>query len=237
MQIGCILFNYLVYNEIYDLEFKKMAIIKNGILGGFTGKVGTVVGITRGDKHHMRSLPNRRKKYTSNELVNQAKFKMVQDHLDPVKELIRAGFKKYYTESGGYRAALAYTRKVALVSDDAGFYIDPALFKISGGELAGAIDPRVTLVSGNQLHFSWDASGTDQDDRADQMMVLAYDIEKAQAITRIFDGAYRRDGEFILAVPDQFKGSDVDVYIGFLAADRSMQSDSQYLGRMEIPEG
>ena len=64
-----------------------MASFNNGILGGFSGKVGTVVGIIQGNKYHMRSLPRRRKKYTPGELLNQAQFKLVQDRLQPVKEL------------------------------------------------------------------------------------------------------------------------------------------------------
>src|SRR5687768_5460587 len=109
-----------------------MASFNNGILGGFRGKVGTVVGIRQGDSYHMRSLPRRRKKYTEGELINQAQFALVQDHLQPDKEFVKAGFKDYYTKTGGYRAAFAYTRKTAVATDDAGSYIDPAVFKISG---------------------------------------------------------------------------------------------------------
>ena len=211
-----------------------MATFNNGILGGFSGKVGTVVGVMQGDKYHMRSLPRKRTKYTAGELTNQAQFKMVQDHLQPIKELIKAGYKNYYTKTGGYRAAFAYTRKMAVVTDDAGSYIDPALFKISGGELAGAVDATVALESGNVLSFNWNISGVTQFDGSDQMMVLVYDAANFTAVTRIFDGAFRNAGEMSLELPDTFQGVEVDIYIGFIAADRSAQSDSQYLRRMLI---
>lgn len=211
-----------------------MATFNNGILGAFSGKVGTVVGVIQGDQYHMRSLPRRRKKYTPGELLNQAQFKMVQDHLQPIKELIKAGYKHYYTKGGGYRAAFAYTRKMAVVTDDAGSYIDPALFKISGGELEGAVDPTVSLESGNLLSFNWDVSGVTQTDGADQMMVLVYDAANFRAVTKVFDGAFRNAGEMSLEIPAEFNGMEADVYIGFIAADRSGQSDSQYLGRVLI---
>lgn len=211
-----------------------MATFNNGILGAFSGKVGTVVGVIQGDQYHMRSLPRRRKKYTAGELLNQAQFKMVQDHLQPIKELIKAGYKNYYTKRGGYRAAFAYTRKMAVVTDDAGSYIDPALFKISGGELAGAVDPTVSLENGNLLSFNWDISGVTQTAGADQMMVLVYDAANFRAVTRVFDGAFRHAGEMSLEIPTDFNGMEADVYIGFIAADRSAQSDSQYLGRVQI---
>ena len=211
-----------------------MATFNNGILGGFSGKVGTVVGIMQGDQYHMRSLPRRRKKYTAGELLNQAQFKMVQDHLQPIKELIKVGYKNYYTKSGGYRAAFAYTRKMAVMSDDAGSYIDPALFRISGGDLPGAVDPTVTLENGNVLSFNWDVSEVTQFDGSDQMMLLVYDTANLKAVIRIFDGAFRNAGELNIELPSTFQGAEVDIYIGFIAADRSGQSDSQYLGRVRI---
>jgi len=212
-----------------------MAVNNEGILGGFSGRVGTVVGFERNGKYYMRSRPVRKAKYTEKELLNQAKFKLVQDHLEPLKDLLREGFRNYYTQTGGYRAALAYTRKEALVSDDAGFYIDPALFKISGGTLEGAIHPTVSLTAENFLRFNWESSG-DEGSAQDQMMVLIYDTARFNAITRIFDGAFRHAGELQIALPASMNGRAVDVYIGFLAADRSRQSDSQYLGRVEVGE-
>ena len=211
-----------------------MASFSNGILGGFRGKVGTVVGIIQGDSYHMRSLPRRKKKYTERELVNQAQFALVQDHLQPVKELVKAGFKDYYTKTGGYRAAFAYTRKMAVATDDAGSHIDPAVFKISGGELVKAINPTVSLEDGNVLSFNWDISDVTQFDGSDQMIVLVYDAANRKAVTRIFDGAFRNAGEPSIQLPSTFQGAEVDIYIGFIAADRSAQSDSQYLGRLAV---
>jgi hypothetical protein len=212
-----------------------MATINKGILGGFSGKIGPVVGFLQGDKFHMRSLPRRRKKYTKNELDNQAKFKRVQQHLEPIKELIKVGFKDYYTKSGGYRAAFAYTRKMAMVEDDAGFYIDPGLFKISGGDLEGAINPVVSIQNFELLSFSWNISAVRESNGSDQVIVLVYDTANSRVLTRIFDGGFRNTGELHIPIPKAFKGTEVDVYIGFIAADRSAQSDSQYLGRLTIP--
>ena len=54
-----------------------MAIITGGILGGFSGKIGTVVGVSNGDTFYMRSRVRRRKTKSQVELNNQAKFKAV----------------------------------------------------------------------------------------------------------------------------------------------------------------
>lgn len=55
-----------------------MARITNGVLGGFSGKVGPVVGYTLYGVDRMRSLPERTAPPTENELKNRSRFKLVQ---------------------------------------------------------------------------------------------------------------------------------------------------------------
>lgn len=213
-----------------------MATIEEGILGGFSGKIGTVVGFHRYGKHFMRSRPNRKKKFTGNELANQGKFKLVQEYLAPISDLVKVGFKDYFTPTGGYRGALSYTLKMAVVSDDAGVYVDPALFKISGGDLPPAADALVSLENGDKLNFSWNTSIPQGAKPSDQMILLVYDPVKGKAITKIFDGTFRIAGTYSLTLPEIFRGREVDVHMGFIGADRMSQSISQYLGKIGIPQ-
>lgn len=85
----------------------------------------------------MRSVPRKRKKPGAKKLMNRAKFKLVLDHLEPIKDLVKAGFKDHYTKSGGYRAAFSYNRKHAIAGDETGFHLAPELFRFSGGDLPG----------------------------------------------------------------------------------------------------
>lgn len=209
-----------------------MGKIKDGILGAFSGKVGTVVGVQSSRGNYMRSLPRKRTVFTEKELLNQAKFKLIQDYLKPVQELLTVGYKGYFTKTGGYRAAIAYTRKHALVADDAGFYIDPALFRISGGDLEQALNPIVNYTEQRVLQFSWDA--TQNIGLTDQLLALVYDPVTREGISVVYDGALRKSENFSLQLPLDFTKREVDVYIGFMAADRSRQSDSQYLGRVKL---
>lgn len=213
-----------------------MARIKNGILGGFSGKVGTVVGYMLGEECHMRSLPVRLAKYTANELINMEKFKLVQECLHPLKDFLKVGFKNYGTKTGGYRSAVSYTRKVALVADDAGFYIDPALLKVSGGDLPQAVNPTAILEEPLKIKFNWDTADILYPYASDQAMLLVYDMKKNEAFAQVFGGVFRIAGTQTIEIPVTFKGKEVDVYIGFLAADRLSQSDSQYLGKIAVPE-
>ena len=210
-----------------------MAIIDEGILGGFRGKIGTVVGVSNGGRFYMRSLPRKRKKGGPGETGNRDKFKLVIDHLAPLKDLVKAGFKGHYTRTGGYRAALSYNRKHAVAEVEGGFYIAPELFRFSGGDLPGAAGAAVNLADG-VLEITWDTSAGIGDNDADQLMVLVYDPVNSLTLKRIFDGAFRIAGSCSMPIHPQMSGGQADVYIGFVAADRSGQSNSQYLGRFVI---
>ncbi|UKT62163.1 DUF6266 family protein [Pedobacter mucosus] len=207
-----------------------MATFKNGILGGFSGKVGSVVGFQLGDKFVMRAMPRSRSAFTEKELENQQKFRMVQLYLSPFKDLLRVGFNNYYTKTGGFRAALSYTRKEAIKQDDDGICIDHELIKISGGNLAPAINPEVEIATHKEITIRWDTYNLNYLNESDQLMLLVYDPTSRAVCMRIFNGTFRKAGEFRVLPPQKLFDTQVNIYIGFVAADRNSQSDSQYLG-------
>ncbi|WP_316736704.1 DUF6266 family protein [Pedobacter aquatilis] len=211
-----------------------MGTFKNGILGGFFGKVGPVVGLQLGDTYVMRALPRRTKPFTAKELENQHKFRLVQNYLSPFIDLLKVGFNNYYTKTGGFRAAVSYTRKEALKKGENGFYIDQHLVKISGGALTPAIDPLVEIAGNGEISIQWNTTTVNRFDESDQLLLLVYNSEQKIFTHRIFNGAYRKDGQIKVTPNPRLLNMEVDIYIGFVAADRSMQSDSQYLGRFKL---
>lgn len=210
-----------------------MARITNGILGGFSGKVGPVVGYTLYGIDRMRSLPERTAPPTANELKNRSRFKLVQEVLNAIKGLVSVGFKDYWTKSGGMRAALSYNRQFALKTVGEGDYIDPASFKISGGNLAGLTGASVVQESEEVLRFNWDPSLVEGGSSYDQVMLLAIDMEGRKACYQS-TGNFRSTGTEVLMLSEDLIGREVDIYVGVVAKDRCSQSDSQYLGRMKL---
>lgn len=211
-----------------------MATFKDGILGGFFGKIGPVVGLQLGDKYVMRSRPRRTKPFTSKELENQTKFRLVQNYLSPFADLLKIGFSNYYTKTGGFRAALSYTRKEVLKHDDNGIHIDQHLVKISGGALTPAVNPSVLIAEDREIIIQWDTTEVNYLNESDQLLLLVYNPTNRITNTRIFNGAYRKDGQIKVTPNPRLLNNEVDIYIGFVAADRSIQSDSQYLGRFML---
>ena len=71
-----------------------MGTIKKGILGGFSGKVGTVVGSSWKGISYMRSLPLKvRNPRTLRQLDQRSKFAIALGYLKPLNGLLRIGWK------------------------------------------------------------------------------------------------------------------------------------------------
>jgi hypothetical protein len=208
-----------------------MAIIKNGILGGFKGKAGTVVGYQLYGQDIMRGLANERSKpFTENELTNQQTFKDLQLWLKPLTVFLRVGFQNYAPTFQGFVAAKSYNSQHALVKDDAGVHIDPSLALVSFGDQEPAVTASAVAESVNSITFNWEGGKHESDDRA---MFLVYDVEKGMAD---FDtAAIRRSakkGTFQLH--ENYSGKAVHVYLAFVSEDRKTRSNSQYLGIVNV---
>ncbi len=70
-----------------------MATFNKGILGGFSGKVGTIVGSNWRGLDVIRSLPKKTSRFaTEKQLIVQAKFSLIAHFLAPLKPLLRTYF-------------------------------------------------------------------------------------------------------------------------------------------------
>lgn len=207
-----------------------MAIIKKGILGGFSGKVGTVVGYILKDQDIIRGLgKGRQAPFTAGELKNQTAFSTPQAWLQPLTEFLRVGFKDYAVRYEGFSAARSYLSKNALRSDDAGFYVDPELALVSYGDMDLAETASAVSESPGTVTFRWSGGRTVYDDRA---MFMLYDIDAGRAA---FDtAAVKRQRGTGIFTAEAFSGKSVHVYLAFVSEDRKRRSNSQYLGVITV---
>ena len=208
-----------------------MAIVKNGILGGFSGKAGTVVGYHSKGKDLMRGIPRKRTSGpTPKELANREKFAYVQAWLQPLLEFLRIGFQDYAPDFQGFVAAKSYNSKNAVIGSSPYFQINPALALVSFGEMSQATSATAVAESPNTINFNWSGKNFIYDDRA---MLMAYDITGEKAI---FNTASERadGGHARLKLDENFSGKQVDVYLAFVSEDRKRRSNSQYLGLLTV---
>lgn len=203
-----------------------MARLINGINGAFVGKAGSVIGYTVNGVGYIKGLYKKRtKKPKEGEVLNRKKFAAAQAWLKPAADFVRVGFKGYHERFQGFTAAKSWLMKNCIQVIDGEIRIDPALVKISSGDLPLPENIQCSLQEPNTFRISW----TPVRERGflhDQAMVMVYD-QKYSPFGDIY-GNDRTVGEVL--VPVDPSSRPYHVYLAFIAADRSRQSDSVYLG-------
>lgn len=204
----------------------------NGVNGPFIGKAGSIIGYTVNGVGYIKGLYKRRTKLpTEKEAFNRKKFAAAQNWLQPLTNIVRAGFKGYNERFQGFAAAKSFLMKNALQVIDGEIVIDPALVKISFGNLPLPKNIECVFQEPYTFRLSW-ATSLPEGHEHDQVMVLAYHIEGHDEFGIVY-GSYRNTGEQLVPVGDPI-GKTFHIYLAFIAADRSRQSDSVYLGKFEF---
>lgn len=207
-----------------------MGIINKGILGGFSGKVGSVIGGSWKGIDYMRSKANRGKFIpTENQLSQQLKFKLLMEFLQPLTGLLRLTFSDYAVKMTGINNAMSYNFKTAITGTYPVFQIDFSLALVSRGDLPNALGPTVTMGAGGILTYAWaDNSGVGIAKPTDQAVFVAYCPDLKQAVYTTAGG--RRDaltGDLDLS---PFAGKQVETYLSFVSETKNRTSPSLYMG-------
>jgi hypothetical protein len=208
-----------------------MAKYSNGINGPFNGKLGTAVGCVWKGIPYLRSLPSPRTGQPGErEMLNRKKWAMSQEWLRPITYFVREGFRGYSPTVEGFIAAKSYLLKNAFEGVAPDIVINPALVKVSSGSLFIPEQLAATRVSDKEVQFTWDPSTIPHGNRRDQIMMLGYNIETRLA-PMILSGQFAKAGADVLHVPSPEKGP-LHIYAAFISGDRSIRSDSVYLGAL-----
>jgi hypothetical protein len=208
-----------------------MGKFSKGILGPFSGKIGTVIGATWRGIDYMRSLPKKSSKAaTQLQLNNQFKFKMVQQFLKPMKRLIKVGYQSYKGRLTPMNVATAQLLNDAITGIAPNFSIDFTKVLYSRGDLIGPWNPNVATSIADEITFAWDASPvTPLSKEDDQVSVLVY-APVLQKYVILENAAERSELTFDLQMPAEFAGETVHCYISVVSADGKQVSSSVYIG-------
>ena len=210
-----------------------MAKLDNNILGSFSGRIGNVIGSSWKGIPYMKSAPgSRTKKISAKEKANRQKFKLAHEWLLPLLGFVQQGYRGYSPTVEGFLAAKSYLLKNAMEFVGTEWKVNQALMKVSFGTLSLSEHIAVKSTGDGKLLFTWDTTGVKDGYGNDQVMLLAYDIKNKNA-NYITNGAFRETGSASLLSPCS-KGGSCHIYLAFVAADRSRQSDSIYLGEIKI---
>jgi hypothetical protein len=220
------------YNESL-LKTYIMGTIKKGIIGGFAGKVGPVIGSSWKGIPYLKARPEKvANPRTAGQLDHRARLTTTVHFLSPMKELLRAGFCEMAIRMTEFNAAMSYNYHHALKGIYPALDIDYPKVLISQGTLCGALHPQVRAGAG-QLVFSWQNNADNmQVMDTDRVMLLAYHpgLHKAVFLT----GGNTRDiGSQSIDLPSVFQGQELHCYIAFQNTERTAASSSQYLGILQ----
>ena len=196
-----------------------MGTIKQGILGGFSGRVGTVVGSTWKSVHYMRALavsvnnPN-----TEKQQSQRNKFSTALNFLKTMTPFVRIGYKNYTKDQSAFNAAMSYILKNATTGDRANTAIDYDKALVARGSLATAENATVTVESGKASYTWTDNSGAGDAQATDSAMLLAYNKNKKEAMYDI-GSATRSETKAELELPTNWSDDALAVYLSFYSTD------------------
>lgn len=211
-----------------------MGTIKKGILGGFSGKVGTVVGGSWKGISYMRSLPQKVKNpRTEGQVSQRTKFALTLSYLKPMTSLLRTGWKLYANKQSPFNAAMSYTLANAISGAYPDYEIAPSKILVSRGALAPATNATASDIGGS-IEFVWDDnSGIGSAKQTDKALIAIVNLAKGEAVTD-YAGEERTAGTQTLAIPADWVGDEVEAYLGFVSEDGREVANSVYLGAIAL---
>ena len=211
-----------------------MGTIKKGILGGFSGKVGSVGGGTWNGITYMRSLPsNVKNPRTEKQLSQRSKFALTVKFLKPIHPYLRVGFKGFAGGQTAFNAAMSYHLSNAISGEYPNYELDFTKALVSCGSLVTAEKVEATLVDG-RVTFTWiDNSGIGNASPTDRAMPLVFNSTRNEAVY-IKAGDARAEESTYLNLPSHWLDDEIQIYLGFISDDGLNVANSVYLGKKTV---
>lgn len=211
-----------------------MGKIHIGILGGFQGKVGTVVGATWRGEDIIRAKPRKRTDNpTEQQMLQRIKFKAVSRFLNPLRDILG----RYYGNADGvksrYNLATSYhlTDAVA-VTGEVGEMLYPRVM-VAMGNLVGLQNP-VAVAAQTAITVTWeDNAALGNAQAADTVTLVFYSIAEHQYF--IYENIVLREALTAeVTLPENLLGTAVEGYAFVYDAKTKRASNSVYLGSISL---
>ena len=205
-----------------------MATFKQGILGGFSGKVGGVIGSSWKGIDTMRSQPSSvTNPRTNAQVANRSRFKSVsQLAAAMLTTIVKPLNDRFAQKMSGFND---FCQRNSSAFDALGAFV-PANLVLSKGKLSApagleqqaSVDSEVVATFSSLLTGSFDA-GTDK--------VYAVVLDKDGGILGVSSGLVSRSGGTV-SVSTPYRSVNIDpgtAYVSFLRADGTQVSNSSYI--------
>lgn len=212
-----------------------MATNEQGILGGFSGKVGTVAGGNWNGIDFMRANPTHiANPRTAAQQDQRAKVGAIIQFLSPLKAILRVGFKKQAIKMSAFNAATSYHLSHAITGTYPDYGVDYSKVMVSQGKLARALNPQIIVTDNGYIKFTWEDNSSAHSAKCDDRAILLVYNPKKGLVETSFGNSLRADRSQTMALPGSFAGDEVICYISFQKANQTEISDSEFAGAMVV---
>ena len=207
-----------------------------GLMGGFSGKVGNIIGSTWNGIDYMRSLPRPSSKAPSDlQLVQRAKFGYANGFLGPVGSLINLGFRSQAARKTGFNIAIAHVIAEAITGTYPDFELDYTKVLFSKGSLEGIWNIVGSSTEAGEINFVWqNNTGIGTAKETDKVVILMYNAAKSKFVYSLENAVNRNAAMVSIAVPDSFSGDTLQVWVAAMTPDQANFSTSIHAGEIVV---
>lgn len=212
-----------------------MGKIRQGILGGLSGKVGNVIGANWKGIDYLRIKPSSvANPRTPGQVDQRSKFSTVLRFLQPMTDFLRVTFRQYASGMTQFNAAMSYNLNNAITGVYPAFTIDFPNALVSRGNLTTPANATATSTTAAEFNLAWlDNSGTGSAMATDKALIVAINTLRGEAVFTT-SGPGRSTGNAVINLPAEYSGESLETYLGFISEDGSKVSNSVYLGSVLI---
>lgn len=212
-----------------------MGKIKQGVLGGFSGKVGNVIGGSWKGIDYMRIQPSSvANPKTDLQVSMRSKFMLVVQFLQPLIAVLRVGFRNYAIRMSAFNSAVSHNYHNALQGSYPNYSIDFANVLVSRGKLTGALNPAIASGSAGTVTLSWEDNSADGNANLyDKTIAVVYNESKGEAVTLLGESERSATSQSV-TVPDSWASDMVHGYVAFYTEEGALVSNSDYAGSVAV---
>ena len=192
-----------------------MAKIEMGILGGFSGRVGTVVGYYRRGGWYVRAYqPHIKDRKSEAQLQQRGRFKSMIQFASQATGVLRVGLREAARAAGLTEGNVFLRENHGYFSGGSGFTgnsgnsggIDFAGLRFSKGSLPGVRLVEAAVDEGGALRVRWESLGGV---RGDKIHLYIYDAASGRGLAA---AATRGEGRAEVLLPEEFTSGDLHVW-------------------------
>ena len=206
-----------------------MGKLDKGIFGGFSGRVGNLVGVVLRGRHYVRVAPAHvHNPNTEGQRTQRGRFTVAQAFVRSILPYVRVGFRNDAQTCSAYNAAQSCIMKYAVEGKGKDCYIDYSKVFVARGMLVGARQAKA-VRTGDGVLFSWINNSGEVDARPnDVAMPLVYNTVREQGVWES-EIVFRSVENVELKLPASWNGEACVAYLAFRSESGEAVANSVYL--------